>query len=166
MYPGIISDNHNFNLCPCFVDFNIGFVIFCLYILINDINDNLVTKRSNDAAFKAHWKPSSSGLEQLECLRREYVMSAIFKENITDVHSSDINETKILAAANQFISLGLKDVGYEYVNIDDCWASMTRDPTTGQIVPDPVKFPNGIAGLVTKIHALGLKAGIYGYSLV
>lgn len=30
----------------------------------------------------------------------------------------DINADKVLAAANQFISLGLKDVGYEYVNID------------------------------------------------
>ncbi len=32
----------------------------------------------------------------------------------------DINETKILAAANQFVSLGLKAVGYEYINIDVC----------------------------------------------
>jgi len=30
----------------------------------------------------------------------------------------DINESKVLAAANQFVSLGLKDAGYEYINID------------------------------------------------
>ncbi|KAG6920247.1 hypothetical protein DXG01_005016 [Tephrocybe rancida] len=69
---------------------------------------------------------------------------------------------KILAAANQFVSLGLKDVGYEYVNIDDCWSSMARDSATKKIVPDPTKFPNGIASLATQIHALGLKIGIYG----
>jgi hypothetical protein len=30
----------------------------------------------------------------------------------------DISETKVVAAANQFVSLGLKDAGYQYVNID------------------------------------------------
>ncbi|KAG6876651.1 hypothetical protein C0993_001515 [Termitomyces sp. T159_Od127] len=73
----------------------------------------------------------------------------------------DINEAKILAAADQIVSLGLKDAGYEYVNIDDCWASLIRDSATGRIVPDPNKFPNGIDYLATKIHALGLKIGIY-----
>lgn len=38
---------------------------------------------------------------------------------------------------------------------------MKRDPTTQQIVPDPNKFPDGIEGLATQIHALGLKVGIY-----
>ena len=38
-----------------------------------------------------------------------------------------------------------------------------RDSTTGRIVPDPTKFPDGIDGLATKIHDLGLKIGIYRY---
>lgn len=33
-------------------------------------------------------------------------------------HFSDINEAKVVAAANQFVSLGLKAAGYQYVNID------------------------------------------------
>jgi hypothetical protein len=37
----------------------------------------------------------------------------------------------------------------------------SRDSTTGQIVPDPTKFPDGISGLADKIHAMGLKIGIY-----
>jgi alpha-galactosidase len=36
-----------------------------------------------------------------------------------------------------------------------------RDTVTGQIVPDPVKFPDGINGIAAQIHALGLKVGIY-----
>ena len=36
----------------------------------------------------------------------------------TRVPPSDINEDKILAAANQFVSLGLTKAGYEYINID------------------------------------------------
>lgn len=38
---------------------------------------------------------------------------------------------------------------------------MTRDANTKRIVPDPAKFPTGISGLATQIHALGLKIGIY-----
>lgn len=37
----------------------------------------------------------------------------------------DINEAKIIAAATQLLSLGLKDVGYEYVNIDVCAFKLT-----------------------------------------
>ncbi|KAH8661506.1 putative alpha-galactosidase B [Tricladium varicosporioides] len=75
----------------------------------------------------------------------------------------DISESKVLTAANKMVSLGLKDAGYQYVNIDDCWAVKSgRDNKTGQITPDPVKFPSGIKGVVDEIHALGLKVGIYG----
>jgi alpha-galactosidase len=56
----------------------------------------------------------------------------------------------------------VQDVGYQYVNLDDCWSVMSgRDNVTNQIIPDPVKFPNGISGLADQVHALGLKIGIY-----
>lgn len=38
---------------------------------------------------------------------------------------------------------------------------MKRDTSTGRIVPDPTKFPNGISGVADQVHALGLKMGIY-----
>jgi alpha-galactosidase len=50
------------------------------------------------------------------------------------------------------------------VNIDDCWSIRGRggrDPTTKRIVVDTKKFPSGIDGLAKKVHALGLKIGIY-----
>jgi alpha-galactosidase len=47
------------------------------------------------------------------------------------------------------------------VNIDDCWLTHDRDPVTGQLVPDPVKFPDGIKGTADYVHSLGLKLGIY-----
>ncbi|KAJ3784409.1 glycoside hydrolase [Lentinula aff. detonsa] len=81
--------------------------------------------------------------------------------NHWNAYGCSINETKVVAAANDFISLGLKDAGYEYINIDDCWPLMERNATTQQIVPDPSKFPNGIVGVATQVHALGLKMGIY-----
>lgn len=55
-----------------------------------------------------------------------------------------------------------QDVGYEYVNIDDCWSVKgRRHPETQQIMPDRAKFPQGIAGTANKIHQMGLKIGIY-----
>ncbi|KAF4301372.1 alpha-galactosidase [Botryosphaeria dothidea] len=68
-----------------------------------------------------------------------------------------------LAAANAFIQLGLKDLGYTYVNLDDGWSTMARD-SDGNLVPDPNKFPNGMKNVSDQIHALGLKFGLYGDS--
>ncbi|KAI0318871.1 glycoside hydrolase superfamily [Amylostereum chailletii] len=78
-----------------------------------------------------------------------------------NAYGCSISSDKVLAAAQSFIDLGLKDVGYEYVNIDDCWMLATRDNTTQRQVPDPAKFPDGIQGLATQVHELGLKVGIY-----
>ncbi|KAG8749597.1 hypothetical protein FRC14_001229 [Serendipita sp. 396] len=83
--------------------------------------------------------------------------------NSWNAYQGNINEAKILAAANQFITLGLKDVGYQYVNIDDCWSNIAgRDSSTQRIRPDLSKFPNGISSVASKVHSLGLLLGIYG----
>lgn len=42
---------------------------------------------------------------------------------------------------------GYKDVGYEYVIIDDCWLEFERDNVTSELVPDRKRFPNGIKAL-------------------
>ena len=52
--------------------------------------------------------------------------------------------------ADRLVADGWKDLGYEYVNIDDCWSELERDPTTGQLIPDKKRFPNGIKGLLLK----------------
>lgn len=48
--------------------------------------------------------------------------------------------------ADLLASEGYKDVGYEYVNIDDCWLAKQRD-SNGKLVPDPNRFPSGIKAL-------------------
>ncbi|KAK2745040.1 hypothetical protein FQN55_006397 [Onygenales sp. PD_40] len=74
-----------------------------------------------------------------------------------------INETVFVRVAELLNELGLKDLGYEYVNIDDAWSDKAygRHRETKELRPDPVKFPNGIAGTAEKVHAYGLKLGIY-----
>ncbi|MFI7343537.1 NPCBM/NEW2 domain-containing protein [Streptomyces sp. NPDC050085] len=73
---------------------------------------------------------------------------------------ADFNESMVKGIADLFVAKGLKDAGYQYVNLDDCWALPTRD-ANGKLVPDPVRFPNGIKGVADYVHSKGLKLGIY-----
>ncbi|KAH9998466.1 glycoside hydrolase superfamily [Russula compacta] len=81
--------------------------------------------------------------------------------NSWNAYRCAISEEKVLGAAHSFVTLGLREAGYEYVNIDDCWALWDRDPKTNEQVPDPSKFPRGIKAVADDIHSLGLKIGIY-----
>lgn len=58
------------------------------------------------------------------------------------------------------VSTGLAAVGYEYINLDDCWAELDRD-SQGNLVPKASAFPTGIKGLADYVHSKGLKLGIY-----
>jgi alpha-galactosidase len=73
---------------------------------------------------------------------------------------AEFNEDMVKGIADAFVSLGLKDAGYTYVNIDDCWALPNRD-TNGNLVPDPVRFPHGIKAVADYVHSKGLKFGLY-----
>ena len=55
----------------------------------------------------------------------------------------NINEDLVCGAADALCASGLKDKGYEYVVIDDCWSLKQRDEN-GRLVPDPEKFPHGM----------------------
>jgi alpha-galactosidase len=79
--------------------------------------------------------------------------------NSWNTFACDINEQLIRDTADSMIKLGLKDAGYEYVNIDDCWHGK-RDEH-GVIHPDAERFPSGIKALADYVHNKGLKLGIY-----
>jgi alpha-galactosidase len=59
------------------------------------------------------------------------------------------------------VANGMRDAGYVYVVIDDCWAKRERD-ADGLLVPDPAKFPSGMKALGDYLHANGFKFGMYG----
>jgi len=73
--------------------------------------------------------------------------------------AANIDEDLIHATADAMATNGMKDAGYVYVNIDDCWHG-TRD-AQGFIRPDPERFPSGIKALADYVHSKGLKLGIY-----
>lgn len=56
---------------------------------------------------------------------------------------------------------GYAELGYNTVNIDDCWSAMERDPGTKRLVPDPGRFPNGIKSLAEYAHSKNIFFGIY-----
>ncbi len=93
--------------------------------------------------------------------RHELALTPPMGFNNWNAFGCDVNEALIKETADFFVASGLKEVGYEFVNIDDCWALRDRDPD-GRLVPDPGKFPTGIKGLADYVHGLGLKLGIYG----
>jgi len=80
--------------------------------------------------------------------------------NAWNAFQCNVDEALVLQTASLMKSLGLIDVGYKQLNLDDCWASKNRS-ATGLLVPDPTKFPSGFNSLTSKLHKLGLNAGIY-----
>ncbi|CAE6487046.1 unnamed protein product [Rhizoctonia solani] len=81
--------------------------------------------------------------------------------NTWNKFACDISEDLILSAGKAIVETGLKDIGYEYVVVDDCWHAASREAGTGKPVADSSRFPNGIKHLSDNIHSLGLKIGIY-----
>ncbi|WP_158879458.1 NPCBM/NEW2 domain-containing protein [Amycolatopsis anabasis] len=73
---------------------------------------------------------------------------------------AEFNEKMVLDTADLFVTRDLRDAGYTYVNLDDCWAKTQRN-AQGDLEPDPVRFPRGIKYLADYVHAKGLKFGIY-----
>jgi len=71
----------------------------------------------------------------------------------------DVSSRLIRETADAMVSSGMRDAGYRYVIIDDCWqVARTKD---GTIVADSARFPEGIKALADYVHAKGLKFGIY-----
>ncbi|HET8655084.1 MAG TPA: glycoside hydrolase family 27 protein [Longimicrobiaceae bacterium] len=71
----------------------------------------------------------------------------------------NVNEGLIRQTADAMVSSGMRDAGYTYVVIDDCW-QVGRD-AQGNIIPDPERFPSGMKALADYVHSKGLKFGVY-----
>ncbi|XP_031104630.1 alpha-galactosidase-like [Ipomoea triloba] len=72
----------------------------------------------------------------------------------------NIEEKLVRETVDAIVSSGLSALGYEYVNLDDCWAELNRD-SQGNFVPKASKFPSGMKALADYVHSKGLKLGIY-----
>lgn len=77
-----------------------------------------------------------------------------------NTYGVNINESLIKRQADAMVSKGLKDVGFDHINIDDGYFG-GRDKETGVLLIHPTRFPNGLKTVADYIHGKGLKAGIY-----
>lgn len=80
--------------------------------------------------------------------------------NSWNTFGNKISESLIMETADAIVDRGLRDAGYEYVVIDDCWSLYERD-AEGRMVADPEKFPHGMKYLADYVHSKGLKFGMY-----
>ncbi len=71
----------------------------------------------------------------------------------------NVDEKMIRDMADAMVTSGMKDAGYQYIVIDDCW-QVSRDQR-GDIVADPKHFPSGLKALADYVHSKGLKFGLY-----
>ncbi len=71
----------------------------------------------------------------------------------------NVSEQLIKDAADAMVASGMKDAGYQYIVIDDCWqVSRAAD---GTIEADPQRFPSGMKALADYVHSKGLRFGLY-----
>ncbi len=80
--------------------------------------------------------------------------------NSWNTFAQAIDYNVIKAQADAMVSSGMKDAGYEYINLDAGWWLGTRD-SQGNITVDQSKWPGGMRAIADYIHSKGLKAGIY-----
>jgi len=71
----------------------------------------------------------------------------------------NVDENLIKEMADAMVASGMKDAGYEFIVIDDCW-QVDRD-SQGNIIADPKRFPSGMKALGDYVHSKGLKFGLY-----
>jgi len=79
--------------------------------------------------------------------------------NSWNTFACDVSEELIKTMADAMVDSGMKNAGYVYINIDDCWHGK-RDEQ-GFIQANKERFPSGMKALADYVHAKGLKLGIY-----
>ena len=79
--------------------------------------------------------------------------------NSWNTFQCNVDEALIREITDAMVTSGMKDAGYRYIVIDDCWHGV-RD-SLGFIHPNPQRFPSGMKALADYIHSKGLKFGIY-----
>jgi alpha-galactosidase len=80
--------------------------------------------------------------------------------NTWNTFGCNIDETLIRQMADALVTTGMRDLGYRYVVVDDCWFDPNRD-SAGNLRAHPTRFPSGMRALGDYLHARGLLFGIY-----
>lgn len=79
--------------------------------------------------------------------------------NSWNTFKDGVSDALLRQVADAMVTNGMRDAGYQYINLDDGWALPNR--VNGHLQPDPARFPNGFKSLSDYLHAQGFKFGIY-----
>ncbi|MEP6766775.1 MAG: glycoside hydrolase family 27 protein [Gemmatimonadaceae bacterium] len=101
------------------------------------------------AARNAHAPPHDNGL----------ALTPPMGWNSWNKFGCNVSDKLIREVADAISANGMREAGYQYVTIDDCW--QVARAANGTIVADSVRFPSGIKALADYVHSRGLKFGIY-----
>ena len=71
----------------------------------------------------------------------------------------DVTEELLLGTAQKIVDYGLRDLGYYYVVLDDCWSAGRTE--NGSLLANSTKFPNGMKHVGDQLHDMGLRFGMY-----
>lgn len=80
--------------------------------------------------------------------------------NTWNTFADKIDEELVKSSADALCEKGLKDAGYNYLVIDDCWSKKERNKD-GKTEADETKFPSGMKAIADYVHSKGLKFGMY-----
>jgi len=81
--------------------------------------------------------------------------------NSWNMFGPKVSADAVCEMADISIRTSLKECGYEYVVIDDCWSVKDHRDGNGDLIPDPERFSGGIKPVADYVHSKGLKFGIY-----
>jgi len=99
------------------------------------------------------------GAQENNSVSKDLALTPPMGWNSWNKFACSVSEDMIRSMADAMVKSGMKDAGYQYVNVDDCW-QVSRD-VSGNIVADPQRFPHGMKAVGDYIHSLGLKFGVY-----
>jgi len=80
--------------------------------------------------------------------------------NSWNTFQTNISDKLVREIADDMVTSGMKEAGYNYIVLDDGWMAKERNKN-GDLVPDPQKFPNGLKVVIDYVHSKGLKFGLY-----
>ncbi|KAJ4713960.1 Alpha-galactosidase [Melia azedarach] len=131
-------------------------VTLCFLLLLNNAGSGAAIRHGGDGGTR------NVGSERI---RRNLIDNGLGRTppmgwNSWNHFQCKIDEKLIRETADAMVSSGLAAVGYQYINLDDCWGELNRD-SKGYLVPKASTFPSGIKALADYVHTKGLKLGIY-----
>ena len=77
--------------------------------------------------------------------------------------TSCISEAMYKAQVDALADGGYVAAGYTGIHMDDCWENKnpSRDPDTGNLIPNATRFPSGLKALGDYMHGKGATFGLY-----